>query len=66
MIEDLDKVLEDTGLRGLTELRGLLEEVLGGESVDGRLTEQQSLQPRSCRVFRLRLPMLGCEHSWFR
>ena len=59
MIEDLDKVLEDTGLRGLTELRGLLEEVLGGESVDGRLTEQQSLQPRSCRVFRLRFAIKG-------
>ncbi len=53
MIEGLDKVLEGHGQPGLTELGGLLQELLGGRETEGRLVEQQMLSPRSLRVFRL-------------
>jgi len=63
MIEDLDKVLDDTGLHGLIELRGLLGELLDREGVEVRLTEQQSLQSRPFRVFRLRFAINGRTQS---
>jgi hypothetical protein len=59
MIEGLDKLLEGHDQPGLTELRGLLEELLGGCAAEGRLIEQRMLQPRSERVFRLRFIING-------
>ena len=54
MIEGLETILEGTGQSGLAELRGLLEELIGGPECGGRLIDQQLLQPRGHRVFRLR------------
>jgi len=58
MIDGLDNVLEGYGQPGLTQLRGLLEELLGSEA-EGRVLDQQVLQPRSLRVFRLRFLING-------
>jgi thiamine kinase-like enzyme len=54
MIEGLDKVLEGYDHSGLTELRSLLRELLGSREAEGCLIEEQTLQPRALRVFRLR------------
>jgi len=54
MIDGLDKVLEKSGHPGLPELRGLLQELLGGRQANGCFIEEQILQPRDLRVFRLR------------
>jgi len=59
MIAGLDKLLEGHDQAGLSELRCLLEELLGGCATEGRLIEQQMLQPRSARVFRLRFVING-------
>ena len=59
MIEGMDKVLENHGQPGLTELRGLLQELLGGRETEGGLIEEQTLQPRALRVFRLRFVING-------
>jgi len=64
MIEGLDKILEGTGQPGLQELRGLLGELLGGQSGEGRFIEQQNLQRRSIRVFRLRFAVNGGIRTW--
>jgi hypothetical protein len=63
MIEGLDNVLEGTGLPGVGELRELLRELLLGNAREGRLIDQQSLQKRPQRVFRLRFDMDGETHS---
>jgi hypothetical protein len=63
MIEGLNRILEDSGLPGLTELRGLLKELLGGDGITGRLLEQQMLQPKGSRVFRLRFDINGQTRS---
>jgi len=63
MIEGLDRVLEGSGQRGVTELRGLLQELLGGPDITGRLLEEQLLQPRAMRVFRLRFAVNGRTRS---
>ena len=59
MIRGLDRLLEGHGQPGLTELCGLLEQLLDGRNVDGCLVEQTMLQPRSSRVFRLRFDVEG-------
>src|SRR5213594_1235133 len=59
MIEGLDKALESHGLPGLLELRGLLQGLLGGPTAEGCLLEEQTLQPRALRVFRLRFLING-------
>jgi len=63
MIEGLEQILNGTGQPGLAELRGLLEELLGGRESSGCLLEQQTLQPREMRVFRLRFGVNGQERS---
>jgi len=63
MIEGLEKLLEGSGQRGVTELRGLLQELLGGPDITGRLLEEQMLQPRAMRVFRLRFAVNGRTRS---
>ena len=63
MIEGLEKLLEGSGQRGVTELRGLLQELLGGPDITGRLLEEQMLQPRAMRVFRLRFAINGQTRS---
>src|SRR5438046_1377652 len=63
MIEGLEKLLEGSGQRGVTELRGLLQELLGGPDITGRLLEEQMLQPRAMRVFRLRFAVDGRTRS---
>jgi hypothetical protein len=59
MIDGLDRVLEQVDQPGVTELRDLLEHVLGGRDVEGRFVDQQTLQPRASRVFRLRFVVNG-------
>src|SRR2546421_1367433 len=59
MIEGLDKVLEGRDQPGLTEVRALLQRLLGGHQAEGRLIEEQTLQPRASRVFRLRFVING-------
>src|ERR1043166_6686671 len=59
MIEGCNRILEGSGQPGLTELRGLLEELLGGGEITGRLLEQQMLQTKGSRVFRLRFALNG-------
>jgi hypothetical protein len=54
MIEGIERVLENNGLPGAAELRQLLEELLGGSPEVQRFVDQQTLQPRGQRVFRLR------------
>jgi Phosphotransferase enzyme family len=63
MIEGLDRVLEGSGQGGVTELRSLLQELLGGPDIMGRLLEEQVLQPRGMRVFRLRFAVNGQTRS---
>src|SRR6266542_2835315 len=63
MIEGLERCLEGSGQAGLEELRQLLDELLGGNSVAGRLVEQQTLQPRGQRVMRLRFAIDGQPRS---
>ena len=53
MIEGLDKVLEGYDHAGVPDLRRLLQRLVGSET-DGCLIEEQALQPRASRVFRLR------------
>ncbi|PYT31377.1 MAG: hypothetical protein DMG57_05305 [Acidobacteria bacterium] len=59
MIEGLDKVLEGRDQPGLTELRAMLQRLLGGHETEGRLIEEQTLQPSASRVFRLRFVING-------
>ena len=59
MIDGLNNVLEGYHQPGLTQLHGLLEELLGGRKAEGRVLDQQMLQPRSLRVFRLRFLING-------
>src|SRR5437763_15250618 len=59
MTEGLDKVLEGRDQPGLTEVRALLQRLLGGHEAEGRLIEEQTLQPRASRVFRLRFVING-------
>jgi hypothetical protein len=56
MIEGLDRVMDQSGLRGLTELRCALEAVLGGSHSAGRVIDQQKLKRA---VYRLNLAFNG-------
>jgi Phosphotransferase enzyme family len=56
LIEGLDDLLESSGQAGLTELRNLLQELLGGPEATGRLIGHQKLAP--C-VYRLRFKVNG-------
>jgi hypothetical protein len=53
MIEGLETVLEGTGQPGVAELRGLLQELLGGRAASGRFLDQ-TLKSKALRVFHLR------------
>src|SRR3989441_915043 len=63
MIEELAKVLEGSGQPGLTELRELLQELVGARDGKGRLIDQQTLKKHAQRVFRLRFDVDGQTHS---
>src|SRR6266511_498560 len=63
MIEGLDQVLEGSGLPGLTELRELLQELIGGRDGAGHFIGQDPLPPRAQRVFRLRFDANGQTRS---
>ena len=63
MIEGLDRILEASGQPGLTELRELLQELIVGRDGKGRLLDQETLQPRGQRVFRLRFAIGGQTRS---
>src|SRR6185369_5289303 len=54
MIEGLERILDDSGQPGVSELRELLEELLCARDGALRLIGQDALQPRGQRVFRLR------------
>jgi hypothetical protein len=53
MIQGLDKLLESSGHSGLTELRGMVEQLLGGAETAGKLVQQTGLQSLHSRVHRL-------------
>src|SRR6266545_4727438 len=59
MIEGLETILEGSGQPGVAELQSFLQELFGGREASGRLLEQQTLQPRELRVFRLRFVING-------
>jgi len=59
MVEGLDGLLEGNGQPGLTELRNLLQELLGAREAVGRLIDQHGLQSRVPRVYRLRFEING-------
>src|SRR5437762_13911276 len=63
MVEGLEKIFEGSGQPGLGELRKLLEELVGGHEGSSRLIEQQMLQPKGSRVFRLRFDCNGLSRS---
>jgi aminoglycoside phosphotransferase (APT) family kinase protein len=62
-IKGVETILAGSALPGLTELRELLAELLGGSQASGRLLEQQMLQPKGSRVFRLRFDINGQTRS---
>ncbi len=64
MIEGLDKVLEDSGLPGLPELRRLLAELLGGQSAEGTFLGYTDLKAKSNKIFRLRFSVNGGLRTW--
>ena len=59
MIKGLDVLLENYDQPCLGELRGLLRDLLGGREAEGCLIEEQTLQPRASRVFRLHFVING-------
>jgi len=61
MIEGLGNVLENTDNPGLSELRLMLEGLLDGQGVEGRLLGQQMLRAHAdaSRVYRLRFAING-------
>lgn len=59
MIEDLDRLFEGSGQPGLSELRELLQDLLGGAAAQGRFLESLELKPQSKRVFRVRFAVPG-------
>ena len=63
MIDGLDNLLEGSGHLGLAELRKRVEELLGGRTAKGRLSDVQNLQPRIARVYRLRVSIEGKTRS---
>jgi hypothetical protein len=64
MINGMGRVLEGSGQPGLHELRGLLEELLGGPAAEGNFLGHSVLQPRSLRVFRVRFEVSGEICTW--
>ena len=65
MIEGLDLILEGTGQPGVVELRGLLEELLGGRGATGRFLEQHIPKTRDTRVFHLHFAINNKPRSVF-
>jgi hypothetical protein len=63
MIEGLENVLAGDRQPGLIELRGSLQELLGGAGGVCRFLGQQALQPGKMRVVRLRFLINGQSHS---
>src|SRR2546427_7809980 len=59
----LDQLLEGTGQPGLTELRDLVRELLGGRQATGRLLDQQQLSSPHPRVYRVRFGLNGAVRS---
>src|SRR5437667_12843341 len=59
MIEGLDLLLVGYGEPGVPELRGLVQELLGGASAPGRFVGHSELKPETRRVFRLRFAVDG-------
>src|SRR5438034_852728 len=59
MIEGLDQLLDGYGQPGVPELRGLVQELLGGASLTGRFVGHSELKPETRRVFRLRFAVDG-------
>src|SRR2546429_8297786 len=59
MIEGLDQLLEGCDQPGVPELRGLLQELLGGASAKGRFLGHSELKKETLRVFRLQFAVAG-------
>jgi hypothetical protein len=65
MIKGLEQILDGTGQPGVVELRGLLEELLGGREASGRFLEQHALKTRDMRVFHFRFAVNNHTRSVF-
>jgi hypothetical protein len=63
MTKGLNNLLEETGLPGLAELRGLLQELLGGSRTRVCLVKEQQLNPRVPRVYRVQFETTGGTRS---
>jgi len=63
MIQGLDTLLEGTSQPGVSELRLLLEELLRELEGTGRVLDEQPLQSRRARVYRLRFAGAGKQFS---
>jgi thiamine kinase-like enzyme len=61
--DGVDMILAGSGLPGLTELRELLTQLLGGGRAALRLLDERMLQPKGSRVFRLRFAVNGQNRS---
>src|SRR5207247_9773945 len=59
MLEGLDQLLDGCGQPGVPELRGLLQELLGGASAKGRFLGYSELKKETLRVFRLQIAVAG-------
>src|SRR5205809_1219942 len=59
MIEGLDQLLDGYGQPGVPELRGLVQELLGGASTTGRFVGHSELKPETRRVISLRFAVDG-------
>src|SRR2546422_4676589 len=61
MINGLEDLLKDSGQPGLTELREVLRELLGGDAAEGCWLDERQLSSPHPRVFRLRFAINGGE-----
>src|SRR3989442_9841532 len=59
MIEGLNNLLEESGQPGLDELRGLVQEILGGDASRGRVLDQQRLPTSRPHAYRVRFVIDG-------
>jgi len=63
MLEDFDQMLNDAGQPGVTELRALLQELLGGGAARGAWLDERQLSAPHPRVYRLRFDVNGSVRS---
>src|SRR6266511_552482 len=63
MVEGLNKLIDEPSPVGVAELSDLLRELLGADAASGRVVNQQRLNPRVPRVYRLQFDTNGAVRS---